>query len=169
MEDADAVFRIIDSQRDYLEQWLPWVARTHTVIPLRQYIRESIRFNSGGQRLTWFIWYDGRIVGSVGLVQVDRHNRAGEIGYWLSQHAQGRGIMTRATEALVRYAFISLQLHRLVIKAPVDNHRSRAVAERLGFQLEGILRHALYLRDAWFDLALYSCLREGWLAAQQEE
>ncbi len=163
------MFRIVDTQRDYLGRWLPWVAHTHSVIPLRQYIRESMRFNSGGQRLTWFIWYDDRIVGSVGLVRVDAHNRSGEIGYWLSRQVQGRGIMTRAVAALVRYAFTSLELHRLVIKAPVENHRSRAVAERLGFQLEGILRQALQLRGAWFDLALYSCLREGWLAAQQEE
>lgn len=167
VEDAEVVFRIIDAQRDYLGQWLPWVRHTQTIIPLRQFIRESIRFNSGGQRLTWFIWFDEQIVGSVSIVRVDHANSAAEIGYWLSREYQGQGIMTRAVAAVMRHAFRQMQLNRLVIKAPVDNHRSCAVAERLGFRREGVLRQALQLNGHWHDLALYARLRDNWLAQEE--
>lgn len=162
LEDAEAVYRIVDAQRDHLGQWLPWVAHTQSIVPLRQFIRESMRFNSGGQRLTWFIWFDDQIVGSVSIVGIDHANGAGEIGYWLSRDHQGQGIMTRAVAAVMRHAFQHLQLNRLVIKAPVNNRRSCAVAERLGFRREGVLRQALQLHGQWHDLALYSMLRQEW-------
>ncbi len=165
LEHAAQVFRIVDSERAYLGRWLPWVVHTRTVIPLKQFIRESIQLHQEGERFTWFIWYEEQIVGSLSINAIDKDHRSAEIGYWLSQYYQGRGIMTRSVAAVLDFGFNHLALNRVVIRTPADNQRSRAVAERLGFQFEGIMRQSLKLADGFHDLALYSCLRQEWEAA----
>jgi ribosomal-protein-serine acetyltransferase len=90
---------------------------------------------------------------------VDRDNAVGAIGYWLDLHHHGRGVMTAAVHALVRHGFDELQLHRVEIRTDVLNRSSRAVAERLGFRLEGVLRESYRISDECYsDDAVYSML-----------
>ena len=85
-----------------------------------------------------------------------------DIGYWLIEDAQGRGIMTRVAHALVDYAFNDHGLHRLTIRAEPDNRRSWGVAERLGFRHEGTFRHVCRWNDRWVDHKLYAMLADDW-------
>src|SRR5205814_1584261 len=71
---------------------------------------------------------------------------------------QGAGIMTAAAAALVRYAFDELRVNRVVICAAVENTRSRALIERLGFEFEGVARQHYRIGDGWHDDAVYSML-----------
>ena len=66
--------------------------------------------------------------------------------------------MTRSCRALIDHAFSTLGLHRVVIRCAVENHRSRAIPERLGFTLEGIERESQWLYDHFVDLAIYALL-----------
>ena len=105
----------------------------------------------------------GRIVGSIGFPAVNRDLGSCEIGYWLGRAAQGRGTMTLAVRALIDHAFGPWKLHRVMIQAGVGNARSRAVAERLGFTLEGVLREAERYPDGrCIDLAVYGLLATEW-------
>jgi len=71
--------------------------------------------------------------------------------------------MTLAVRALIDHAFGAWELHRVMIQAGVGNARSRAVAERLGFTLEGVLREAeRYLDGRYIDLAVYGLLASEW-------
>ena len=63
-----------------------------------------------------------------------------EIGYWVRKSAQGQGYVSEVVAALARMAFEELQARRVEIRMDVNNARSRVVAERCGFELEGILR-----------------------------
>lgn len=75
---------------------------------------------------------------------------------------QGKGLMTKACETLVRHAFEDLGLNRVEIRAAVDNRKSRAIPERLGFQQEGVLRDAEWLYDRYADLVVYAMLAKDW-------
>lgn len=89
-------------------------------------------------------------------------NHWGEIGYWLSANHQGKGVITKSCRCMMTYAFEELKLNRLVIRAAVENHRSRAIAERLGFVQEGIARQSGWVHDRYLDLVTYSLLADEW-------
>jgi ribosomal-protein-serine acetyltransferase len=73
--------------------------------------------------------------------------------------------MSRACAALVTHAFRNLLLHRVEIRCAVDNGRSRAIPERLGFLLEGTLAGAHVLQGQFCDIALYAMTAPRWLSA----
>ncbi len=82
---------------------------------------------------------DDAVVGGAGINWIDRGDAVGDIGYWLRRDARGRGYTTRAVLLLARWAF-DLGCERLQIRADTENKASIHVAERAGFQREGVLR-----------------------------
>lgn len=85
---------------------------------------------------------DGRLLGACGLVEVDWQDLVGEVGYWTAAHERGTGVATRAARAVCRFAFDELGLERVDLEASATNPGSNAVAQRLGFTLEGTRRRA---------------------------
>ena len=67
--------------------------------------------------------------------------------------------MTQSCRAVIGHAFTTLGLHRVVIRCAMENQRSRAIPERLGFALEGIERQSQWLYDHFVDLAVYALLQ----------
>lgn len=159
---AETIFKIVEKERAYLRTWLPWVDYTTKVGDTKDFLKESIKFNKNGQRLTTFIQYEEELVGSIGFVKIDSQNKKGEIGYWLRQDCQGRGIMTTCCAALIKYAFTKLQLNRLEIRTHNGNAKSQAIPRRLGFQHEGTLRESILLYDTYKDELIFSLLKKDW-------
>lgn len=90
--------------------------------------------------------------------RIDLQNRIGELGYWLGEKFQGRGIMTKACRAMVAYGFSERALNRIEIHCAAANEKSRAIPERLGFRIEGALRQAERLADGYVDNVVYGLL-----------
>lgn len=67
--------------------------------------------------------------------------------------------MGASVRRLTEFAFDALNLHRVSIAAAVENQKSRAIPERLGFRFEGVMREAEWLYDCFVDHALYARLR----------
>jgi ribosomal-protein-serine acetyltransferase len=159
---AEDLFKLTDNNRDHLRHWMPWVDGTTSPDDTRKFLREVLQKLAGGREYGFAILDRGRLVGAIGLRVADDAQET-EVGYWLSAQAQGRGVITRATQALVRFSFEELRMDRVVILCASDNVRSRAVPERLGFTLEGTLRR----RDVVpgqepRDQIVYSLLRSEW-------
>jgi RimJ/RimL family protein N-acetyltransferase len=106
-------------------------------------------------------------VGYTGLVRIDPNARAAEIGFWTAPWARGRGLATRSARAVARWGFASVGVCRLLWRAEVGNHASRAVAARLGIRVEGVARQGLLLQpggplaDGWIGALLPGELREA--------
>jgi RimJ/RimL family protein N-acetyltransferase len=75
-----------------------------------------------------------RLLGSIALNPIDRDLGAADVGYWLAAPARGRGHATRALALLTDWAFDTLSLARLELRAQRGNHASQAVAARAGFR-----------------------------------
>ena len=157
LDDAPYMFQIIDEERDYLRKWLPFIDQTVAEQNIRDYIEFSLSIEGAPQ---FTIYTQEQFVGLVGFKGSDLDNRKIEIGYWLSQNAQGQGIMTSAVSALTSFAFNTMAFNRIKIEVAVDNHKSRKIPEKLGFTLEGIEREGELLVDHVFtDLAIYGLLK----------
>jgi ribosomal-protein-serine acetyltransferase len=157
LDDADELYGLVERNRVYLARWMPWAAG-QTLEGTAGFISSAEQRRSKNNGFEAAIVLDGLIVGATGFPGVDWVARSTSIGYWLDEAHQGRGLMTRAVRALIDHAFGEWQLHRIEIQAAVDNQRSRAVAERLGFEQEGILREAERIGDRYHDLVVYGLL-----------
>jgi ribosomal-protein-serine acetyltransferase len=161
--DADAFFKVTEKNRTYLRQWLPWVDATKTTDDTRKYIQSCISKFEKQESIDSGIWYEGQWVGSMGFHYWDKANRKDTIGYWLSEDFQGKGIVTDAVRALIKYGFEEMKLNRIEILCAVENKKSRAIPERLGFKNEGVTRQCEWLYDHFVDSVTYSLLLSEWL------
>ncbi len=159
---AASLFNLINNNRAYLKEWLPWVDSMRTVENTRNYIVNCIKQAEERTDFAYAIMFDGNMVGRIGMHHINQQNKIGEIGYWLANGMQGRGIVTSCCTALINYGFDELGLNRIVIKCAVGNERSRAIAEKLDFKKEGILRQAEWVNGKFLDLYQFSLLREEW-------
>lgn len=169
-EEADAaeLTAVVAANRDHLARWLPWAA-SYGHQDSVDYIERKIAQIDDDDGFEGAIVLDGRIVGGAGFHRVDWINRTTSIGYWLAVDAQGRGLMSATVGALLDHAFGVWDLHRVIIEVVVDNARSRAIPERLGFTEEGILREAKLIRDNFEDAVLYAMLAPGWSSRSARE
>lgn len=157
--DAAALFALVDRNRAHLRRWLPWLDGVREVADIAAFLDGVQSRAAAGTSLELAIEHGGELAGVSGFRALDASNRAGELGYWLREDFGGRGIMTSCCRALVRHGFESLGLNRISLSAAVENARSRRVAERLGFRLEGVQRDGEWLYDHFVDVAVYSLLR----------
>jgi ribosomal-protein-serine acetyltransferase len=162
--DSAETFALVDAHRAPLNEWLTWVETTYTVGDIRRYAQFAESQFERHIAFDYAIRWQGAMAGGIGLHNMDFGSRNAHIGYWLAPTFQGRGIMTRAAEALTTHAFSALALHRLEIRCVIENLKSRAVAERLGYHHEGELREAYLLHGRFRDIALYAMTATEWRA-----
>lgn len=157
LDDVEELYRLVDANRERLNPWMPWPEFTHAPEDQRPFVQEHLE---DVEALA--IEVDGRLAGGTGL-RMGPFGIAGEIGYWIDGEHEGRGLVTAAVRALVDLGF-DLGLHRIVIRAGVDNPRSRAIPERLGFTQEGVLRGEGKgsAGHGFHDLVVYGVLEDEW-------
>lgn len=166
--DAAALFNLVEANRTRLARWLPWVPQIRAVQDETDWIASRHLPGASETELALLIVDRGEIVGGLGIGGLGHSAKKGEIGYWISQQAEGKGIVTRACRAALKYAFETRSMNRMQIRAAIDNGRSRAIPERLGFQLEGIERAGALVQGRFQDLAVYSMLASEWKALRSD-
>ncbi|MFH0999692.1 MAG: GNAT family N-acetyltransferase, partial [Bacteroidota bacterium] len=128
---AMVIFSAIDSNRSYLRKWLPFVDQTRKLADTEIFIKTAIAKPASERDDIYSIWYKGEFAGLIAYKDSDRINCKTEIGYWLIEKHQGKGIMTKATSKLVDFAFRNLNMNRVQIKVAVGNQKSSAIPKRL--------------------------------------
>lgn len=100
----------------------------------------------------------------VGFNTIDKVNGIGRIGYWLGEEYTGKGVMTKAVRELIHLGFKHWPLQKIEIHCAVNNMKSRAIPERLGFTNEGTLRRTVKVNDHFQDHVIYGILKEEYLS-----
>ncbi len=159
---AKELFELIEHNREYLREWLPWLDNNKYLQNTIDFIKFSQKQYKDNSSLQLGIWYQYNLVGMIGFHRVNWINHSTSIGYWLVEDHQGRGIITKSCKTLFDYAFGSLGLNRVEIRCAVENSRSRSIPERLGLKEEGVIREAEWLYDHYVDHVVYSMLRSEW-------
>jgi ribosomal-protein-serine acetyltransferase len=160
---AEEIFALTDRNREHLRPWMPWVDGTVTAADTAAFLAFIRGEYAAGRAFHCNLRHRGVLVGGIGLNRIDRvHASKADLGYWIGAEHVGQGIVTRAARALTTAAFERLGLHRVSIRAAVENTRSRAVAERLGYAFEGVLRGHELVGGRHLDHASYAMLSADW-------
>jgi len=159
---AAAVYALVNQDRAFLRQWLPWVDATRGEDDTLSFIRSALQRFAANEGITAGIWNRGQFCGVVGTHKVDWLNRRVEMGYWLGREFEGKGIVTDACRAVVKHAFTELDLHRVDIHCAEGNQKSAAVPRRLGFVQEGKLKQALLLDGVYHDMLIFGMVKPDW-------
>ncbi|MCK9628582.1 MAG: GNAT family N-acetyltransferase [Bacteroidales bacterium] len=158
--DAKDIFRTIDTQREYLSKWLPFVEFTKAESDSEAFVDSVISAPEDKHEYVFTIRKSDEFAGLIGFKDTDRLNKKTEIGYWLSEKFQKQGVMTRAVEKLCQYAFNDLDINRVQIKCAVGNVPSKNIPKRLEFKFEGVERQGELLSGNIFtDVEVYSKLK----------
>jgi RimJ/RimL family protein N-acetyltransferase len=153
-EDARSLERTLSVSDAHLRAFTPWVVdgRVPGMSLADRLAKHAADFTAGTEWVYGMFSPDGReVLGGCGL-----YPRVGpgavEIGYWLAVNHTGRGLATRAAEALTRVAFDVLRVERIEIRCDRGNVASVRIPERLGYRL-------VDAPDAPADLLVFSRTR----------
>ncbi len=140
--DGERVNAAVRESAGEVGRWMPWAAPTPEPAATEKWCREAASKFISREAIHYvlFLKTTDTIVGVCGIHRMDWAVPMFEIGYWLRTSHCGSGYMTEAVGRLVRLALDDLGANRVEIRVDVKNDRSSRVAQRLGFQLDGVLR-----------------------------
>lgn len=152
---AGALYGLVKRNQAWLQQSMDWPRHVNSAEDIRKTLQGNYLLHHRGYAKMFIMYYDDQPAGVISFNQIEPTNKAGWIGYWLSQELQGQGIMSRALQAFIHHYARSGLVRRFAIKCIVTNQASNHVARRNGFTLEGRLVQAEYLNGAFHDVHLY--------------
>lgn len=156
LESTSDIYEAITKNRNYLRTWLPFIDSTNDESYTHAYVQGVV----DNEEIQYSIYDSDKFIGRIGFNHMDSVNHKAEIGYWIIEEAQGKGIITQSVKKLLIQAFSDLNLNKIVIKAGIENIKSRNIPEKLGFTMEGIERDGELLVDnKYTDLAVYGLLK----------
>ena len=168
MSDAEPLFELVECNREYLWEWMPWVDGTRAADDVGEFILRTIAQMEANQGPQCAIWMEGAIIGTIGCHPIDWSHRQCSMGYGIDASLQGRGIVTRCCRTMLQYLFGEMALHRVEIRCGTGNTKSCAIPERLGFTREGVARVAEWVGGRWVDLVIWSMLEGEWARVSGE-
>ncbi len=154
LDHADSMFNAISESKSELSKFLLWVTPSLS----KDELMGNIQWAADNlEKFTGEFWFNiierdtDEFIGAVGFLIRDIAVPYYEIGYWLRTNKVGKGYITRAVKLVERYAFLEHSAERVEIKMASSNAKSRAVAERCGYQFEARLVHARRLPSGELD------------------
>jgi ribosomal-protein-alanine N-acetyltransferase len=151
------------ASREFLAPWEPSWAEDHlTRKAFTNRVYWAQRAIAQGSAVPLFIHRrEGEVF--LGAITLDNIRRgpaqAGTLGYWIGEDYARHGYMREALEAVVHYAFRTLDLSRLEAACLPENVASRGVLEKTGFKYEGVAQSYLQIDGRWRNHVLYANLR----------
>jgi len=163
-DDFNEFFLLIDRNRLRLRDFFPL---TISVVTSREkakaYVEQRMR-QAVKKEFFSFVLTDrgGKLQGYISLKNFDWEVPKCELAYFIDGAYEGKGIMTNAMAAIVGYCFDTLRMNKLYLTTAVDNHSSRRMVEKNGFEVEGVLRKDFkHSSGKLVDMAYYGLVRRG--------
>jgi RimJ/RimL family protein N-acetyltransferase len=138
----------------------PWSERARAVRFIE--VCKQMEQEGSGTRLAIERAADGVFIGWCCLVKWNPDYRSATMGYCLDEPAWGQGFATEAADALLQWAFHTLDLNRVQAETDTRNMASAGVLEKLGFVREGTLREDCIVNGEVSDTWVYGLLRRHW-------
>jgi RimJ/RimL family protein N-acetyltransferase len=140
--DSAQLLELIDRNRPRLLNYFPMTAASITNLTSSfTFVNEKLELAKKKNHFVMLIENEEKqLRGLFFLKNIDWGVPKAELAYFIDKDLEGKGVMTKALCEVVNYGFYTLGMNRLYIITGVDNHASRKIAEKNGFEVEGILR-----------------------------
>jgi ribosomal-protein-serine acetyltransferase len=166
---AEELNALIERNFDHIKKWSAWLKDDRSIDNTHAFIKRNLKQFADGEGFAVGIWFEGEMAGQIEFNYLDWKNRKTEIGCWLGEFFQGKGLATKSCGVMTDYAFNELKLNRVEMQCGVENTKSRKIPEKLGFQEEGIIRQSVWLHERFVDYAVYGMLASDWKNKDQSE
>jgi RimJ/RimL family protein N-acetyltransferase len=153
------------------ELWRLWFTNVPAPEDMDREIERRLDLQAQGSMLPWTVFdADGHIVGMTTYMNVEASHRHVEIGStWYAERVQRTALNTQCKRLLLAHAFESLDCIAVELRTHRLNTRSRRAIERIGAQLDGVLRSHQIARDGSLrDTAVYSIIAAEWPIVRAE-
>ena len=148
------------SSNPMTSEFLLW--NVHKDIDFTQdFVNYVISKYKSGEYNDWALEHkeDKKMIGTCGFTRIDEENRVAEIGYVLNPDYWGEGLATEAVEAVLKFAFDTMNMHRVEAKFMFGNDASLAVMKKVGMKFEGYQRDALFVKGRYRTIGISSILK----------
>lgn len=160
--DAQELFNAVNASRNHLSPWFPWVNMTTKPEHSLQFIQQSIVQQHNQEAIALGIFYNRKLIGGMGMHGWDHSLKKAYLGYWIAKEHENKGIINTCLKSFIDFLFEKAGLNKVEIHFMVSNKRSAAVAERLNFKIEGIIRQNYLLHGNYHDLVITGLLKSEW-------
>jgi len=159
VDDAEPIAELVRENWDFLAPFEPDRDPGYfTPQGQRELLEHALTEQAAGRVVPYVIEHGGRLVGRLTVTEISRGPfQSGNVGYFVAQAVNGRGVATAAVAEAVERAFEpdGLGLHRLQAGTLLSNSASQAVLQRNGFERIGVARKYLRIAGSWQDHVLY--------------
>ncbi|MBI5803325.1 GNAT family N-acetyltransferase [Candidatus Pacearchaeota archaeon] len=160
---------LVENGNDLIvSRYLALVPYPYTIKEAKKFISKCIKDTRKKPRKIYNLGIElkpiRKLIGMIGLADVNEFNGTGEVGYWLGKKYWRQGIMTEAFTAIIDFAFKKLKLRRIDVSASVENEASNNLIKKMSFKLEGIRRKRIKAKSTGkiHDEIVYGLLKEEW-------
>ena len=161
-QDIDTIYAVVDRNKDHLMEFMHWMVPDYSREMAQEFFERSTKAADTKESLGFGIFRDTDLLGSIGFVHFDELAGKTEIGYWIDQGEEGKGIVSAACKTLIDFAFDELGMNRIEIRCSAENTRSAAIPKRFGFKHEGHLREAEFRNGKLHDFLVFGLLKAEW-------
>ena len=158
-DDLQGIWKLYsDPEVGRFNAWTPLESLAEAEEKLRTFADQFAQ----SQRVRWGIAFrnENEVIGDIGMVHFDHRLARAEVGFNLALNHQGKGIMSEALRAILRYGFRTIGLHRMEGLVLPQNTPCHRLLQAVGFRREGILRKASAMDGQQEDLWLFGILPE---------
>lgn len=163
LKHANELFTLVNKNRTYLREFLPWLDSTKSIKDTKIFIEYFLKDYKKLSSLQLVIIFNNKLVGMLSLNDINKNNFSSCLGYWLASEHTKKGLMIKSVKTLISYSFKELNLNKLEIRCATKNYSSNNIPKKLSFKKDGILRDNEFLYDHFVDHNVYSLLKSEFL------
>ena len=141
--DLDPYFALVQRNRERLaDRFVGTVSRTKTLEEAQEFVEEMIKHTISNTYFPYVIIdeNENRIIGFIDLKNIDWDIPKTQIGFYIDEAYEGKGIISKAISKIINYCFDDKGFEKLFMRIHPDNLAAKKVAEKCGFELEGTIR-----------------------------
>lgn len=161
--DKEAFYNLVNENTDRLTNYFPITIEKAATPEIAETSIKMYEILAGKNELHVFIMErdtDKKILGMVFLKNIDHRVHKCELAYFIDKEEEGKGITSNAVKESIAIAFDKLNLNKVFLRVDPNNIPSNRIAQKNGFQLEGVLKNEFRVHDGSFiDLNYYGLLR----------